>query len=214
MDTSLWTLPAGELLDRTASADPTPGGGSVAAVTASLGLGLVLMSVEVTLAGAHRDDADTDPDRLRQTRREGVELLGRLRAAADRDVAEFESVMAAYRLPRGDEAEVAARREAVATALVSATEGPLELVEQVLAGIALADRLKPSVSATVVSDTLAGRDLLIGAARAALRTADINLGPLERREDPRAAGLRERRDAAERALPGDVTGSATPGGDR
>ncbi|SDD49338.1 cyclodeaminase/cyclohydrolase family protein [Auraticoccus monumenti] len=213
MDTSLWTLPAGELLDRTASADPTPGGGSVAAVTASLGLGLVLMSVEVTLAGAHRDDADTDPGELQQARTDGVELLGRLRAAADRDVAEFESVMAAYRLPRGDETEVATRREAVDTALVSATEGPLELVEQALAGIDLADRVEPAVSATVVSDTLAGRDLLTGAARAALRTADINLGPLERREHPQAAALRRRRDAAERALPPSAE-PQTPGGDR
>lgn len=213
MDESLWDLTAGELLRRAASADPTPGGGSVAATTASLGLALVLMSVEVTLAGAHRDDDDTDPDRLQRSRTEGAELLERLRAAADRDVAEFESVMAAYRLPRGDDAEVAARSEAVGTALVSATEGPLELVEHALAGIALADRLEPAVSATVVSDTLAGRDLLVGAARAALRTADINLGPLERREHPDAPALRGRRDAAERALPGDATAS-TPAGDR
>ncbi len=200
MDESLWNLPAGELLRRTASADPTPGGGSVAAVSAALGLGLVLMSVEVTLAGAHRDDADTDPPTLHEARDEGGRLLERLKAGADRDVAEFESVMAAYRLPRGTEAEKDTRREAVDAALVSATVGPLELAEAALAGTSLADRVEPAVSATVVSDTHAGRDLLTGAVRAALRTADINLLPLERREHPQAPGLRERREAVAAAV--------------
>jgi hypothetical protein len=47
----------------------------------------------------------------------------------------------------------------------------------------------------IVSDVLAGRDLVVGSARAAIRTADINLGQLDRLGSDRGPALRERRDA-------------------
>ena len=50
------------------------------------------------------------------------------------------------------------------------------------------------MSSPVVSDVLAGRDVIAGAARAALRTADINLAQLERLSSPAAPGLRARRE--------------------
>ena len=45
---SLWSVRADELLARTTSADPTPGGGSIAAVTGALGVGLMQMALAVT----------------------------------------------------------------------------------------------------------------------------------------------------------------------
>jgi hypothetical protein len=46
----LWVSTAEQLLQRTSSAEPTPGGGAIAAVTAAFGVGLVHMALEVTLA--------------------------------------------------------------------------------------------------------------------------------------------------------------------
>lgn len=172
-----------DLLVRTASSDPTPGGGSIAAITGAFGLGLVQMAIAVT------DDADLAPHRDRADA-----LLAEIVPAADGDVADFTALMAAYGLPRVDETEQAARRRAIEDATVLATERPLELVAALVEALRLAATVEPLVKRSIVSDVLAGRDVLIGAARAAVRTADINVRALERSASPAAAALRSRRD--------------------
>ncbi|PWJ48155.1 Formimidoyltetrahydrofolate cyclodeaminase [Quadrisphaera granulorum] len=184
MSQSLWALSVADLLERTASSAPTPGGGSVAAVTGALGVGLVQMAVAVTGDGA----LDHHTEQLTAVRE-------RVAAAADGDVADFEHLMAAYRLPRQDDDDARRRREAIEAASVRATEGPLGLVEALLDAVDQSHVVEPLVKRGVVSDVLAGRDLALGAARAGLRTADINIDALERLSSEQVPGLRERRDA-------------------
>ncbi len=198
MAQSLWALTAEELLRRTASVDPTPGGGAIAAVTAAFGLSLVQMAVEITIAGS--EGAGESLVQLGDARDRGLELRAQVMAIVDRDVAEFDSLMAAYRMPRTTEAERELRVRAVDEATVTATEGPLGLVEDSLAGISLGDEVEPLVKPMIVSDVQAGRDLLRAAALAGLRTADINLAALERQGHQRAVALRRRRDTLEGAL--------------
>jgi formiminotetrahydrofolate cyclodeaminase len=194
---SLWNSTAGELLQRASSADPTPGGGSIAAVAAAFGLSLVRMTVEITLS-APLPDAAAEA-RLAAAQGRSHELQAQMVAAADRDIAEFEALMVGYRMPRESDEQRAARRRVIDDATVTATRGPLGIVEASVLGIALCDEIEPLVKATVVSDVQAGRDLLRGAALAALRTADINLVALEQSGHPEAPILRERRDTAHRA---------------
>jgi methenyltetrahydrofolate cyclohydrolase len=186
---SLWAAPADELLRRTASADPTPGGGSVAAVVGAFGVGLIQMAVAVT------GDAALDAPAARL-----AELQRAIEPAADGDVQDFGALMSAYRLPRGDDAERAARAREIERASIAATERPLSLVESFVAALVVARELEPLVKPGVVSDVFAGRDIVIGAARAAVRTADINIDQLERLQSPAAAQLRVRRDAARAAV--------------
>ena len=193
MSESLWNCTAAELLARASSTDPTPGGGSVAAVTAAFGFALVQMALSVTLAGAELESGPGSS--LRDALARCQALQRDAAAAVDRDVAEFDAVMAAYRLPRETEAEQQARERAIDEATVTATQGPLGLAEAAVAGIWLVDDVEPLIKRTIVSDAEAGRDLLRGAALAALRTVDINLVPLERRGYSEAANLRRRRDA-------------------
>lgn len=191
VETSLWSASADDLLRRTASAEPTPGGGSIAALSGAFGIGLILMAIAVT-----------DDDTLTEHGRRAETILDRIRRAADDDVADFERLMAAYRLPRSDDAERASRSAAVESATVGATRRPVELVEALLGAAALADAVEPLVKATIVSDVAAGRDLVLGAARATVHTIDINLTALERASSAAAAGLRTRRDAVVAALEG------------
>lgn len=193
MTGSLWELTGEELLSRASSGAPSPGGGAIAAVAAALGLSLVQMAIEVTLAAP--GDATASPDQLNEARHQARELQARLTEAADRDVAEFDALMAGYRLPRETDAERAARQRAIDDATVAATRGPLSLAESAGVASQLADRLEPLVKTTIVSDVQAGRDLLRGAALAAVRTADINLAALEARGHPESAAVRQRRDA-------------------
>lgn len=200
MSESLWNCTADELLRRASSADPTPGGGSVAAVAAAFGFGLVQMAIGVTLAGT--DGAAHDRERLLGAQARLAELQGEAVMAVDRDVAEFDAVMAGYRMPRETDVEQAARREAIDAATVTATHGPLGLAEAAVGGIQLVNELEPLVKRSIVSDAQAGRDLLRGAALAALRTADINLAALEAGGHGAAPALRRRRDAAAVAVAG------------
>lgn len=181
MSESLWAATAEELVRATASSAPTPGGGSIAAISGALGTALVQMAVAVT------DDAALEPYASRL-----ASLQQAIQPAADGDVHDFTALMAAYRLPRGDDTEREARSGEIERASVAATERPLSLVETFVDVLAVARELEPLVKPGVVSDVLAGRDLVIGAARAALRTADINIDQLERLTSPAAAGLRSR----------------------
>ncbi|GAA4154211.1 cyclodeaminase/cyclohydrolase family protein [Gryllotalpicola daejeonensis] len=189
MSESLWARPASDLLASTASAAPTPGGGSIAAITGAFGVGLIQMAVAVTGDAA----LDAQAARLEQ-------LQAEIAPAADGDVHDFGELMSAYRLPRGDDAEREARSREIERTSTAATERPLSLVETFAAAIALSHELEPLVKPGVVSDVLAGRDIVIGAARAAVRTADINIDQLDRLGSAAAPQLRARRDAAAAAV--------------
>jgi formiminotetrahydrofolate cyclodeaminase len=192
----LWASTTEQLLHRTSSADPTPGGGAIAALTAAFGLGLVQMAITISAGDAPTDDVT----QLSAAHSRARELQAVVVEAADRDVAEFDALMAAYRMPREDDDARSARSRAIDEATVTATHGPLSLAEAAIAATELADQIEPLVKSTIVSDVQAGRDLLRGAVLAALRTADINLVGLEERGHPEAVGLRQRRDALHRAV--------------
>jgi formiminotetrahydrofolate cyclodeaminase len=196
----LWVSTAEQLLQRTSSADPTPGGGAIAAVTAAFGVGLIQMAIEVTVAAPA--GATTASAALTSARSRAVDLQAALVAGADGDVDEFDALMAAYRLPRENDAQRDARQQAIDAATVTAAHGPLRVAELAIVAVALGTEVEPLVKPTIVSDVLAGCDLLRGATLAALRTADINLTALEQRGHPEAAGIRERRDAVDRHASG------------
>ena len=178
MHKSLWALPASELLSKTASAEPTPGGGSIAAMTGALGVGLVQMALAVT--------ADQE---LASLSRRLDAVQERIVPAADADVAAFESLMSAYRSPRSTDAEREQRREAIEAATVAATERPLALVAALVDALELSREAESVVKPGIVSDVFAGRDIISGAAWAALRTVDINIAHLERVDSGSAPAL-------------------------
>ncbi|WP_407569419.1 cyclodeaminase/cyclohydrolase family protein [Deinococcus altitudinis] len=181
---SLLDLTVAELLAGTASGDPTPGGGSVAAVSGALGLGLVCMALEVS---ARRPDAPTDTGALL---REATPLLERLKAHPDADVAAFEGYMAALALPKEGDVQKAARKQALGAAALSATLAPLAAARDLLTALELAERAARLAHRSIVSDVGAGTYLLGAALQATLLNVDINLGSLP--EEARATALAQR----------------------
>lgn len=169
MTESLWDLSLNSALDQTASAAPTPGGGSIAAVSASFGLGLVIMALEVS--------AKKQPSAAAAIV-QGRKLLAELTPFVDRDVAVFSAYMDALRLPKQTEAEVVARDDARAAASLEAARTPLQAAEACLRALSFAHKSARHINKNVWSDLLAGSDLLMGAVKAVLRTVDINLPSL------------------------------------
>lgn len=170
---SIWDLNLREFLDRTASNDPTPGGGSVAAVAAAEGLALVLMALEVNLRRK-----EPHPEAAGLLRR-GKALLGLLIPCADEDIKVFESYMKAMNLPKNTAEEEQARSKSLAAAASGALEAPLRAAELCLEALALAREAVGVVHSGIASDVGAGGALLYGAVTATLYNVDINLRGIE-----------------------------------
>jgi formiminotetrahydrofolate cyclodeaminase len=160
--------------EATASAEPTPGGGSVAGVSATLGLGLVIMALEIS---AKRKDA-VEPEKTRALISEARALMVELSGDADRDVLAFQDYMAAARLPKLSDEEKQKRREALDAATRRATEAPLAAARHIIAALGLAEQAAPLSHLHVVSDVGAGTGLLEGALKAILFNVDVNLPSL------------------------------------
>jgi formiminotetrahydrofolate cyclodeaminase len=169
---TLLELPVGEFLERTASASPTPGGGSVAAVTGALASALVAMVARLTEGKKGYEQAW----KLAAETVAGADrLTGELQAAALEDVRSFEAYMAALRLPKGSAHDRQERRAALAAATRRATAAPLAIAAACAEILTLAQRLAPAANRHAVSDIGAAAHLAGAAAGAALLTAQINL---------------------------------------
>jgi formiminotetrahydrofolate cyclodeaminase len=166
---SIWDSSLRGFRDRTASREPTPGGGSVAAVAAAQGLALVLMALEIS---ARRKEPHPEIAGLLVR---GRALLEPLSACADDDIAAFEKYLAALRLPKATAAEQAARDKALAAANAHALEAPLRAADRFLDALLLARDAVRAVHSGIVTDVGAGAAILHGALTATLYNVDINL---------------------------------------
>lgn len=186
---SLWDLSAAELLDRVASHDPTPGGGSTAAICGALGAGLVVMALEVS--ARHKSATDE----VRALLPEARARLDALKPHPDADVAAFDGYMAALGLPKASPDEQARRKSALQSATLKASQAPLAAARDLLAALHFAALAAGAAHRNVVSDVGAGAQLLAGALHATLLNVDINLGSVP--PEQRAGLEQERRQLAD-----------------
>jgi formiminotetrahydrofolate cyclodeaminase len=167
---SIWGWTLADFRDRTAGDAPTPGGGSVAMVTASNGVGLVLMALRIT---ARRPDADAVA--LAPLIEAGDRRLQEFVEFADADIAVFQQFMAAMKLPRETEEDKAVRRRAIREATVAATEVPLNAAQSTLEALDLTRQAAAVAHPNILSDVAAGGALLYAALTAVLYNVDVNL---------------------------------------
>lgn len=124
-----------DFLRKLASSDPAPGGGSAAALVGALAASLVTMVGALTLGRKGFEEAHESLELLIE---QGEQIAESLTVAVDRDAAAYEEVMAAYGLPKGDEAQKQERSVAIQAAMRHAAEVPLEAAEECLATAELA----------------------------------------------------------------------------
>jgi len=160
--------PVEKFLEDLASGAPTPGGGSAAAIIGAMGAALVSMVCNVTIGKKGLEAVEPEMKMLRE---QAEKLRMRLTAMVAEDIAAFDGLMAAYRLPKLNDADKLRRVEAVQTSLRAATETPLECARACAEVIALAERAGASGYAGVISDAGVG----VLAAHAALRSAALNV---------------------------------------
>ena len=164
----------GEFLAALAAREPAPGGGAAAALHAAQGAALVAMVARYSDRG---EDAEAVALAVSITARADA-LLARATQLIGADMAAFAAVAEAYRLPREQPREQAARQEAIAAASIGAAEVPAAVIE--LAGEVneLAEALLPVANRNVVTDVAAAADAARAAASTARLNVEINLGSI------------------------------------
>ena len=161
-----------DFLDALASSDPTPGGGTAAAVAGAMGVSLLMM---VAGLGKSRTNAETERPALSEARAALASIRGRLLTLADTDTEAFNEVMAAYRLPKSTDEEKSARKHAVQRALRAATDAPLETLRTVVEAMKHARIVATHGSRAAASDVRVALELLEAAAAGAAANVEINL---------------------------------------
>ncbi|HET6960113.1 MAG TPA: cyclodeaminase/cyclohydrolase family protein [Vicinamibacterales bacterium] len=164
-----------DLLTAFSSSDPTPGGGSAAALSSAIGASLLMM-----VAGLPKTRTGSDDDRARLTAAGAVlaDLRDRLTEAVDADTAAYDHVVAAYKMPKMSADEQRARKAAIQRALREATDVPLGVVRLSAAALVQAALVAAHGHKAAGSDVGVAIALLRAGLRGARLNVEINVGSL------------------------------------
>jgi formiminotetrahydrofolate cyclodeaminase len=155
-------------LDDLASRNPTPSGGSAAAVMGAMGAALVSMVCNLTIGRTQYRDFEEE---LKSVLTKAEELRRDLIKMIEEDMQAFDGVMRAYRMPRLTKDETATRAQVIQTALKTATLVPMRCCRACGEVIILGRVVGDKGNRNVVSDA----GVATVAAYAALRSAALNV---------------------------------------
>ena len=172
MEERLNDLTVRALVERLATSDPVPGGGSAAALAGAMGAALVSMVVELT---AGRPAAAMHEDALTEIKTAATTWRSELLNLAELDANAYAAVVTARRLPRESERDREVRDVQLAAAVRDATRAPLATARGASEVLDLADRLAPIGNRNAISDVGVAALLAATALRGAALNVEINL---------------------------------------
>lgn len=160
------------LLEAFRSTDPTPGGGSASALAGAVGASLIVM---VGSLPKPRASTSEDVERLQAVVGRCTALADELAGLVDRDSAAYETVMAAYRLPKSTDGEKQARSARIQEALRFAIDAPLAMMRACAAAMEQAVVVASLGNLNAASDVQVAIELLTAGLNGARVNVDINL---------------------------------------
>lgn len=202
----LRSLAVEQFLDRVASAEPTPGGGSASCLLGAIGAGLGAMACRLTIGKKGYEEAQP----LMSEELEQFEVLRKeLTKLIDEDAISYQRVMEAFKLSKTTEGEKAIRAEAIQDATKSAAEVPLRtatLCNEVMERLII---VGPRCNKNVASDVAVGLESAYAGLSGARLNVEINLASIKDEEyrakvqarlDAVSSGSRERVEQALAAI--------------
>ena len=148
-------------LDALASGSSTPGGGSAAAYAGAAAASLVSMVARLTIGKKKYAEVES---KMQTILTQSEALRNDLTQSIQLDSSAFESVLAAYRLPKDAHEQQEIRRKAIEQAVLLAIQAPMRVAHKSLQVLELAEQIIRLGNITALSD---------GATGASLATASI-----------------------------------------
>ena len=165
-----------EFADETASESPAPGGGSISAYVGSLGASLATMVANLS---AHKRGWDERWEEFSEWADKGMAIQTELLRLVDEDTNAFNKIMDAFGLPKGTDAEKAARKKAIDDATIFAIEVPYRVMEQSYAAFEVIRAMAETGNPNSVSDAGVGALCARSAVMGAYLNVKINASGLD-----------------------------------
>lgn len=162
--------------EETSSESPAPGGGSISAYVGALGVSLGTMVANLS---SHKRGWDDRWEEFSEWAVKGMMYQEELLDLVDKDTDAFNMIMDAFGLPKGTDAEKAARKDAIQAATKNAIEIPFRVMEVAYNSMevnkAMADFGNPNSVTDAGVGALCARTAVMGA----FMNVQINTGDLE-----------------------------------
>jgi formiminotetrahydrofolate cyclodeaminase len=195
-------LDIGSYLDKLASGEPEPGGGSAAALVGALGAALVTMVTELTLG---KEKFASVQDSIAAIRADSEKLRAELTRLVSLDADAYAKVAEAMKMPKETDEQKAERARLLQAALKGAAEVPLQVAEAAAAVARLSLPAAEQGNPNAVSDAGVAVALADAAAQSAALNVKINLAWIDDKDYTEATWARVESLLAETAgLRGDV----------
>ena len=165
-----------DFMNKLASKEPTPGGGSAAALSGVMGVSLVQMVANLTLGRKKYADHEA---LMNEILKETNGLHQGLLEAIDNDAEAYNQVSAAFGMAKETDEEKAARSAAIQTATKAATVSPFAILTQCLGGLKLAHKAIGTSNTNAASDLGVAATSLLSGVSGAWMNILINLPGLK-----------------------------------
>jgi formiminotetrahydrofolate cyclodeaminase len=165
-------LPITEFLVQTASAEPLPGGGCTAALSAALAASLTEMVANLTIGRKEFQAVEEDMQEIAQA---AADLRTKLQDDIDNDAQAYQAVLAAFQLPKNTDDQKKKRSSAIQAAFKTAATVPLGVARDAINIMDLAARAITNGNPNAVTDGAVAVLAARTAALAAIYNVKINL---------------------------------------
>ena len=160
----------------TASEEPAPGGGSVAALEAALGAALTAMVCNFTTGRKKWAEFE---EKAKEMEQKALVLKEQAVDIIDRDTEAFNAVSAVFAMPKNTDEEKAARKAAMQEALKGCTKTPFEMMELACQALELTRSVVGKLNASAASDLGCAALSLKAAIQGAWLNVLINIGGIQ-----------------------------------
>lgn len=164
-----------EFVETTASNEPVPGGGSVAALSGALGAALAGMVANLTVGKKKYVEVEEE---MKTLALEAEKLHKKLVDLIDKDAVSFDDVMKAFKMPKESDEEKAERTAEIQKGMKYAASVPMETAETAFEIMALAQAAVERGNSNAVTDGAVAAMMGRTAVLSALMNVRINLGSI------------------------------------
>jgi glutamate formiminotransferase/formiminotetrahydrofolate cyclodeaminase len=163
------------ILDEIASEEPSPGGGSSAALAGALASALVSMVARLTVSKKKYANVSAQ---MKEILHQSEKLRSQLTEFVHEDARAFEKVMAAFKLPKETDEQKTFRFKTIEETTLEATRVPMQVAQWSVTVLALCERVAAIGNINAITDAGSAGAMAMASIRSAGYNVKINLADL------------------------------------